>query len=208
MGWFETDWTYNIRVPQYADFKVVNEHSGSFIVNEFQIFKVLMILVILLVAFIFWYLFTKLVFIKCPKFQEKCMKVINFIKPFFFFDIFICIVVEAYFFLFIHSLAEAYGEFPTPSYALSYVLATSAFFGLIVLMLFIPYHYCRTRDKKIEDLESGKCRVFYLGLKVDKAWAGLLYLAFGVRRYLISLMIVFFSLTLTFYIRLGTLLLI
>ncbi len=34
-GWFETTWTYNIRVPMYADFRIVNEHSGSFIVNEF-----------------------------------------------------------------------------------------------------------------------------------------------------------------------------
>ncbi len=138
----------------------------------------------------------------------EAMKAFAFCKRILVFDVFICLSIEAYFFLFIHSLAESYGEFPTPSYTFSYVLATISFFGLIILMFFIPKHYCRTRDKKPKYLVTGMCRVFYLGLKKDRAWAALLYLGFGSRRFLLSLLIVFYSLTLTFYFLMGSILLI
>jgi len=37
-------WLYNVRVPQYADFSITDEYSGSFLVNEFQLVKVVILL--------------------------------------------------------------------------------------------------------------------------------------------------------------------
>jgi len=46
-------------------------------------------------------------------------------------------------------------------------------------------------------------KFFYQGMKVGQTWPSMYYLWFGVRRIVMALVVVFFSLTLTFYINTG-----
>jgi len=198
-GVIDNTWLYNIRVPQYADFYITNEYSGSFIVNEFQLVKVAILMISAHILFVVIY------YVSYPfrKRNKPLKRVCWRIQRFFTLEIYLLVAFESYMFILIHSLAESYGEFPTPNNTISYVTATIIFFGIILLLLIVPIHFFWARKKKDHRLKNGMMSFIYKDMKIGRTWPSMYYLWFGVRRIVMALVVVFFSLTLTFYINTG-----
>jgi len=70
------------------------------------------------------------------------------VQRFFTFEIYLLLAFESYLYVLIHSLAEAYGEFPTPNDTFSYIMGTLVFFAVILLLLVVPIHFFWARNKK------------------------------------------------------------
>ena len=169
------------------------------IVNQFQMVKLLIFVFFfhLVSIAIYWSLTTLRK--KYPTVQKICWRV----NRFFTFEIYIMFALEAYTYILIHSLSESYGEFPEPRNVGSYVVSVLTFFFVLVLVLIIPAHYFRLRNREDNRMANGLFRYFYLDIKLGKTWPSMYYFWFCVRRIVMSLVVVFFSLTLTFYINTG-----
>ena len=64
------------------------------------------------------------------------------------FELYLMIFTDAYVFILIYSLNEAYGDFPSPRNWFSYIISTCVFFTTMMIVLFVPQHWSRPRTRR------------------------------------------------------------
>ncbi|CAI2379329.1 unnamed protein product [Moneuplotes crassus] len=131
--------------------------SGSFVVNQFQFFKVIGILGIFNFVFIgVYYLIPKLRQKECSK------KIYGWLIPFFYFAAYIRMVIEAFLFAFISCLLEITTFSSLTKQPVSFCFSL-VFFSCFISLPFLIYQHFKKYNENGEVRDSSKLSEFYEG---------------------------------------------
>ncbi|CAI2368850.1 unnamed protein product [Moneuplotes crassus] len=131
--------------------------SGSFVVNQFQFFKAIGILGIFNFVFIcVYYLIPKLRHKECSK------KIFRWFIPFFYFNAYIRMVIQAFLYAFISCLLEITTFTSLTKQPVSFCFSL-VFFGCFISLPFLIYHHFKKYNENGQVKDSLKLSEFYEG---------------------------------------------
>jgi hypothetical protein len=115
--------------------------SGSFLINHWNMFKALLVVLIFNLIFIaFYYIFTKY------RQGGKCKKVTDWFKEFFYLTTYVRVIIEAATFAFMSSLLEITNVNNAETHIFSYIFSLIFTLIMIAVPIFIFIHYLKKNE--------------------------------------------------------------
>lgn len=158
--------------------------SGSFLINHWNMFKALLIVLIFNLIFVaLYYIFTK-----CRT-GGKCKKVTDKLIEFFYLATYIRVIIEAATFAFMSSCLEITSSEASKHHTFSYIYSLIFTGVMMIVPIFVFIHYKKMNEDWAIS-ETSLFKEFYEGTK-DKRIAKLFIVVFFIRRYLTIMILVF-----------------